>query len=92
MIRRILDFVLNMEAARWRATLPNLIIYQSEFGAGADGVGWIMGEVAYYEDVDDSRTYWVSDYEQHWSRQADGHWRMTNWIVGPFREVRFDDE
>lgn len=74
-------------------TLPNLTIYQSEFGSDADGLGWVMGEVVYFHDDEEyQRTYWIADYEQYWTRRADGQWRMTNWIVGPFREVQTDDE
>ena len=74
-------------------TLPNLTIYQSEFGSDADGLGWVMGEVIYFHDDEEyHRTYWIADYEQYWTRRADGQWRMDSWTVGPFREVQTDDE
>lgn len=76
------------------AILPALMVYQDEYGARTRSEGWIKGAIAYElgEYGEGDYRYMMADYHQEWSRRADGQWQMTNWTVGPFREVGPDDE
>ena len=72
-----------------------LAIVQRRFGAVDRESGWIEGQIGYAvrpANPDDDWRYMVADYRQEWSRVSGWLWQMTNWTVGPFREVKADDE
>lgn len=86
---RLADVMVEISAA-----LPGLAIYQSEIGARNDEEGWIKGEIAYRKPGagGDESSYMVADYVQQWSRIPGGEWHLDSWTVGPFRELKPDDE
>lgn len=85
---------LSQVMVEFGATLPDLTIYQAEIGARDDEQGWIKGQVAYREEGTSGgeRRYMVADYVQQWSRLPGGLWHLDDWTVGPFRELKPDDE